>query len=48
MIPGHPLLSVVIPPVERLPFAVALVIVGLGIGYLIVESVLLYAKRRGY
>lgn len=46
MIPGHPYLGLVVPPVERLPFAVGLGVVAAVMGYLLVRGLIAYAAWR--
>lgn len=51
MIPGHNYLSLVVPPIERLPIAAILLIGGIVCAYLFVRGVLAYAKwhdARGF
>ncbi len=46
MIPGHPILSTVIPPDEKMPVAVAMLITAFIVGYLFISGIKWYCAWR--
>ncbi len=46
MIPGHPYLSTVIPPEERMVYAAILITCAFALSYLVVRGIIRYADWR--